>query len=104
MFCTLTWIFPPENCGTLSDEHCNRFHRNIAAMEKRYQENWSPSTLSDYCWTVTRDSPCEQTTVEEVVHLIKASQSVFLCQEYSVQGMHNLVRYFFLTVSNQVFS
>jgi hypothetical protein len=47
----------PENCGALSDEHGERLHRDIVAMEKRYQGKWSLSTLADYCWTVTRDSP-----------------------------------------------
>jgi hypothetical protein len=47
----------PESCGTLSDEHGERFHRDIAAMEKRYQGKWISSILADYCWTVTRDSP-----------------------------------------------
>jgi hypothetical protein len=47
----------PENCGALSDEHGQRFHRDIAAMEKRYQGKWSSSMLGGYCWTVTRDSP-----------------------------------------------
>jgi hypothetical protein len=28
--------FFPENCGALSDEHGERIHRDIAAMEKRY--------------------------------------------------------------------
>ena len=49
-------FFPP-NCGAVSDEHGERFHQDIATMEKRYQGKWSPSMLADYCWTVTRDAP-----------------------------------------------
>jgi hypothetical protein len=47
----------PENCGALRDEQGEHFHRDIAAMEKRYQGKWSSSMLTDYCWTVTKDSP-----------------------------------------------
>jgi hypothetical protein len=39
----------PENCGALSDEHGERFHRDIAAIEKRYQDKWCSSMLADYC-------------------------------------------------------
>ena len=49
--------FFPENCGSVSDEHGERFHQNFAAMEGRYKGKWSPSTLADYCWTLMRDSP-----------------------------------------------
>jgi hypothetical protein len=35
--------FFPSNCGAVSDEHGERFHQDIAAMETRYQGNWSPS-------------------------------------------------------------
>jgi hypothetical protein len=49
--------FFPENCGTLSAMHGQRFHRDIAAMEKRYLGKWSLLMLADYCWTVTRNSP-----------------------------------------------
>jgi hypothetical protein len=41
--------FFPENCGALSDEHGERFYRDITAMEKRYQGKWSSSMLADYC-------------------------------------------------------
>ena len=33
----------PLNCGEESDEHEERFHHDIAAMEKRYQGKWNPS-------------------------------------------------------------
>ena len=50
--------FFPQNCGAVSDEHGERFHQDIAAMERRYQGKWSPSMLADYmyCWTLVRDS------------------------------------------------
>jgi hypothetical protein len=41
--------FFPENCGALSDGHGERFHRDIAAMEKRYQGKWRSWMFADYC-------------------------------------------------------
>lgn len=47
----------PANLGDISDEHGERFHQDISAMEKRYLGKWSPSMLADYCWTLKRDAP-----------------------------------------------
>jgi hypothetical protein len=49
--------FFPDNCGMVSDEHGERFHQEIATMEKRYQGKWSTAMLADYCWTIIRDAP-----------------------------------------------
>lgn len=49
--------FFPTNCGSVSDEHGERFHQDISAMEKRYQGKWNASMLADYCWNVIRDTP-----------------------------------------------
>jgi len=49
--------FFPENLGEVSDEHGERFHQDIMAMEKRYQDKWTSSMLADYCWTLKRDVP-----------------------------------------------
>jgi hypothetical protein len=49
--------FFPENCGSVSDEHGERFHQDIVAMESRYKGKWSPSVLADYCWNLMRVSP-----------------------------------------------
>ena len=48
--------FFPENLGAVSDEHGERFHQDVATMEKRYQGKWSPNMLADYCWTLVRDA------------------------------------------------
>jgi hypothetical protein len=48
--------FSPENCGSVSDEHGESFHQNIAEMEGRYKGKRSPSMLADYCWTLLHDS------------------------------------------------
>jgi hypothetical protein len=51
--------FFPENLGEVSDEHGERFHKDISAMEKRYQGKWTSSMLVEYCWTLKRDV-CEE--------------------------------------------
>jgi hypothetical protein len=48
--------FFPHNCGKVSDEHSERFHQEIATMEKQYQGKWSTPTLADYCLTLTRNA------------------------------------------------
>ena len=48
-------FFPP-NLGDVSDEHGERFHQDIATMEKRYQGKWTPAMLADYCWSLIRDA------------------------------------------------
>jgi hypothetical protein len=49
--------FFSENCGSVSDQHGEHFHQDIAAMGSRYKGKWSPSMFSDYCWNLMRDSP-----------------------------------------------
>jgi hypothetical protein len=49
--------FFSENCGSVSDEHGECFHQDIAAVEGSNRGKWSPSMLADYCWTLMRDSP-----------------------------------------------
>ncbi|GFX03684.1 uncharacterized protein TNCV_2112561 [Trichonephila clavipes] len=34
--------------GAVSDEHGERFHQDIAAMERRHQGRWDESMLADY--------------------------------------------------------
>jgi len=47
----------PEKLSEVSDEHGERFHQDILAMEKRYQGKWTSSMLADYCWTLNRGVP-----------------------------------------------
>jgi hypothetical protein len=49
--------FFPQNLGAVSDEHGQRFHQDVAVMEKRYQGKWSVNILSDYGWSIIRDVP-----------------------------------------------
>ena len=47
----------PENLGEVSEEHDERSHQDIMAMDKRYQGKWASSMLADYCWIMKRDVP-----------------------------------------------
>jgi len=49
--------FFPENFGDVIDEHGERFHQDIMAMEKQYQGKWISSMLANYCWTLKRNVP-----------------------------------------------
>jgi hypothetical protein len=40
--------FFPLNCGDVSDEHGERFPRDISVTEHRYKGKWSPAMLGDY--------------------------------------------------------
>jgi len=53
---TLGFFFK-KNLGEVSDEHGERFHQDIMAMEKQYQGMWTSSMLADYCWTLKRYVP-----------------------------------------------
>ena len=44
-----------KNLGNVYDEHGERFHQDIAAVEKRYKRKWSVEMLADYRWSIKRD-------------------------------------------------
>lgn len=46
-----------DNLGKVSDEHGERFHQDIASMEKRYKGKNIINMLADYCWILKRDNP-----------------------------------------------
>ena len=52
-----TFDFFPENLGSVSDEHGERFHQDISVMESRYQGRWSAAMMADYYWTLQHDMP-----------------------------------------------
>ena len=43
--------------GSVSVEHGERFHQDIATIEKKYHGKWSTSSLTVYCWSFIRDDP-----------------------------------------------
>jgi hypothetical protein len=49
--------FFSENCGAVSDEHGERFHRFISSIERRYQGKWNCAMLADCRWTLAREAP-----------------------------------------------
>ena len=46
----------PENLGEVSEEQGERFHQAIKKMKMRYQGRWDSRMMSDYCWSLMRDS------------------------------------------------
>ena len=44
-----------ERPSDVSDEHGERFHQDMAVIEKLYKGRWSQSMLADYCWKPARD-------------------------------------------------
>ncbi|GBL75909.1 hypothetical protein AVEN_234248-1 [Araneus ventricosus] len=49
--------FFPENLGSVSEKHGERFHQDISNNGARYQGKWYPNMLADYCWTLKMDIP-----------------------------------------------
>ena len=49
-----------EKLGTVSDEHGERFHQDISAIEKRYQCFWNNIMLADYCWTLYHNQSAQE--------------------------------------------
>ena len=41
----------------MNDDHGNRFHQDIAEIEKRYQGKWSVNALENYYWSFMTDEP-----------------------------------------------
>lgn len=48
--------FFPENLGDMSDEQGERLHQDMAKIERRYQGFWDDGMMSDYCWTLIRET------------------------------------------------
>lgn len=46
----------PENLGDVSEEQGERFHQDLKDVENRYQGIWNGHMLSDYCWSLKRDT------------------------------------------------
>ena len=44
-----------EKLGAISDEHEERFHQDIAKIEKRYQGKWSVKAVAEYCSSLMTD-------------------------------------------------
>ena len=47
----------PENLGPMSDEQGEGFHQGMKEMDTRYHGRWYAVMMTDYCWTLKRDTP-----------------------------------------------
>ncbi|XP_068201934.1 uncharacterized protein [Palaemon carinicauda] len=47
--------FFPENLGDVSEEQGERFHQDIATMERRYHGRWNTAMMGDYIWSLMRE-------------------------------------------------
>ena len=56
----------PENLGEVSEEQGKRFHQAIKNMEMRYQGRWDSHMMSDYCWSLMRDSTQQNASVNHI--------------------------------------
>ena len=70
----------PENLGFLSEEHGERFHKDVQEFERRYQGRWSISMLADYCWMLKREIP-------EDKYKRKRSRRTFLIKKQHVLNL-----------------
>ncbi|RLU15717.1 hypothetical protein DMN91_011472 [Ooceraea biroi] len=52
--------FFPENLGDTSDEQGERLHQDLQRIEKNYQGFWDEGMMSDYCWTLLRETEPKQ--------------------------------------------
>ena len=59
-FLHLPLPFFHENLGAVSDKHGERFHQDIAVIEKRFKGKWSLGMLAEYCYSLKRDKPVQE--------------------------------------------
>lgn len=45
----------PDNCGDYLDEHGERFHQALKTMEERYQGQYHPAMMADFCWFLKKE-------------------------------------------------
>ncbi|KYN13518.1 hypothetical protein ALC57_14222, partial [Trachymyrmex cornetzi] len=48
-------FFSP-NLGEFSEEHDDRFHQDIAIIEKRFKGKDIKHMLGEYCWSIVHDT------------------------------------------------
>lgn len=48
--------FFPDNLGQFSDEQGEHFHQEIVTMERHFQGKGKTKMLSEYCWSLKRDT------------------------------------------------
>jgi hypothetical protein len=50
----------PGNLGDLSEEQGERFHQDVKEMERRYEGRWDVSMMADCCWSIKRETLCQE--------------------------------------------
>ena len=54
-----------DNLGKVSEEHGERFHQDIQAIEKRYQWRCNKAMMGDYAWNLMRK--CSTQASEKII-------------------------------------
>jgi len=71
-------LFPP-NLETVSDEQGERFHQDMATIEKRYEGLWNESMMADYIWTQIREDTTEhkkKISIKKTIFILKTKKFI----------------------------
>ena len=63
--------FFPDNLGQLSDEQGERFHQEMASIEKRIDGKNKINMLANYCWSLKRETDDDQFKEKDRVNIFK---------------------------------
>ncbi|GBM64169.1 hypothetical protein AVEN_89023-1 [Araneus ventricosus] len=80
--------FFPQNFDAISDEHGERFHQDISMFEKRFSGQWNRSTLTEYSWSVIRDTQSDaykrkrQKNHFSVCAFYNKASVIFFCNQF----------------------
>ena len=63
--------FFPDNLGQFSDEQGERFHQEMAIIEKRFDGKNKINMLANYCWSLKRETDDDQFKEKDRVNIFK---------------------------------
>ena len=63
--------FFPDNLGQFSDEQGERFHQEMASIEKRIDVKNKINMLANYCWSLKRETDDDQFKEKDRVNIFK---------------------------------
>ena len=63
--------FFPDNLGQFSDEQGERFHQEMASIEKRIDGKNKINMLANYCWSLKRETDDDQFKEKDRVNIFK---------------------------------
>lgn len=58
-----------ENLGEISEEHGERFHKDIQFIESRYQGTWGCAMTDDNVWVLVRDEGSVLCILFYIIHM-----------------------------------